>query len=91
MAPHSSTGISVGFPGGSDGKESACSAGDLQCSIPGWGRSHGQGMVSHSSFLAWRISWTEEPGGQQSMGSQRVGHNRVTTHARTQAFQQDWG
>ena len=31
--------------------------------------------ATHSSILAWKISWTEEPGGLQSMGSQRVGHN----------------
>ena len=35
-----------------------------------------KGMATHSSILAWRIPWTEEPGGLQSMGSQRVGHNR---------------
>ena len=35
-------------------------------------------MATHSSILAWRILWTEEPGGLQSMGSQRVRHNRVT-------------
>ena len=35
-------------------------------------------MASYSSILAWRISWTEEPGGQQSRGSQRVRHNWVT-------------
>ena len=34
-----------------------------------------EGMATHSSVLAWRIPWTEEPGGLQSMGSQRVGHN----------------
>ena len=34
-----------------------------------------KGMAGHSSILAWRISWREEPGGLQSMGSQRVGHN----------------
>ena len=34
-----------------------------------------EGMVTHSSILAWRISMTEEPGGLQSMGSQRVGHD----------------
>ena len=34
-----------------------------------------KGTVNHSSILAWRIPWTEEPGGLQSMGSQRVGHN----------------
>ena len=33
-----------------------------------------EGMATHSSILAWRIPWTEEPGGLQSMGSQRVGH-----------------
>ena len=32
-------------------------------------------MATHSSILAWEIPWTEEPGGLQSMGSQRVGHN----------------
>ena len=35
-------------------------------------------MATHSSILAWRIPWIEEPGGLQSMGSQRVGHNWVT-------------
>ena len=34
-----------------------------------------KGMATHSSVLAWRIPWTEEPGGLQSMGLQRVGHN----------------
>ena len=34
-----------------------------------------KGMATHSSILAWRISWTEEPGGLQSMRSQRVGHD----------------
>ena len=34
-----------------------------------------KGMATHSSSLAWRIPWTEEPGGLQSMGSQRVGHD----------------
>ena len=32
-------------------------------------------MTTHSSILAWRIPWMEEPGGLQSTGSQRVGHN----------------
>ena len=56
-----------GFPGGSDSKESARNAGDLG-SIPGSGRSLKKGMATHSSILAWRILWTEEPGGLQSMG-----------------------
>ena len=46
---------SLGFPGGSDGKESAGNVGDLG-SIPGLGRSLEQGMATHSSTLAWRIS-----------------------------------
>ena len=35
-------------------------------------------MATHSSILAWKIPWTEEPGGPQSMGSQRVGHDLAT-------------
>ena len=38
----------------------------------------GKEMATHSSILAWRIPWTEEPGGLQSMGSQRVRHDWVT-------------
>ena len=60
-----------GFPGGSDGKESACNAGDLG-SIPGSGRSPEEGMATHSSILAWRMPWTEEPGGLKFMELQRV-------------------
>ena len=37
-----------------------------------------KGMATHSSIVAWRIPWTEEPGRLQSMESQRVRHNRVT-------------
>ena len=48
------------------GKESACIAGDAG-SIPGSGRSLGEGMATHSSILAWEIPWTEEPGGLLSM------------------------
>ena len=57
------------FPGGSDGKESACSAGDLGSSL-GREDSLEKGMAAHSSILAWRIPWTEEPGGLLSTGSQ---------------------
>ena len=35
-------------------------------------------MATHSSILAWEIPWTEEPGGLQPMGSQKVGHNSAT-------------
>ena len=44
-------------------------------SIPGSGRSPGGGHVTHSSILAWRIPWTEEPDRLQSIGSQGVEHN----------------
>ena len=37
-------------------------------------------MATHFSILAWEIPWTEKPGGLQSMGSQRVGHNYACTH-----------
>ena len=40
----------------------------------GWGDSLEKGMATHSSILAWRIPWTEEPGGLQSMVSKRVRH-----------------
>ena len=92
------------FPGGSDGKASACSVGDLGL-IPGSGRSSGEGngnplwcscpppsprqkgfngtlekeMATHSSTLAWRIPWREDPGRLQSMGLQRVGHDWATS------------
>ena len=60
---------------GSEVKASACNVGDLGL-IPGSGRSPGEGNGNpHSGILAWRILWTEEPGGLQSMGSQRVGHD----------------
>ena len=52
-----SSAVFLGFPGSSDGKESACNAEDLG-SIPGLGRSPGEGhMATHSSIKAWRIPW----------------------------------
>ena len=42
---------------------------------PGWEDPLEKEMATHSSILAWRIPWTEEPGGLQSIGSQRVEHN----------------
>ena len=53
--------VSLGFPGSSEVKASACNAGDLG-SIPGLERSPGKEMAIHSSILAWRISWVEDPG-----------------------------
>ena len=66
-----------GFPGGASVKESAC-----QCRRHkkyGWSLHQEdpleEGMATHSGILAWRIPWTEEPGGLQSMGLQRVRHD----------------
>ena len=71
--------FSQGFPGGSDGKESACNAGDLRL-IPGLGRSPGGG---HGNPLQY--SCLKNPHGQRSLAGQgpwghRVGHNAVTKH-----------
>ena len=71
-----SSGLSTlwGFPGGSDGTECACNAGDPVQSL-GQGDPLEKEMATHSSILAWRSPRTEEPGGPQSMGLQRVGHD----------------
>ena len=61
----------LGFSGGSDDKESACNSGDLRL-ITGLGRSPGEGNGNPLQYSGWRIPWTEEPGGLQSTGSQRV-------------------
>ena len=67
--------------GGPSGKESACSSGD-EGSILGPEDPLEEGLATHSNILAWRILWTEEPGGLQSMGLQRIGQlNRATTEA----------
>ena len=62
------------FPGGPDSKASVYNAGDPD-SVRGSGRSPGEGKATHSSTLAWKMPWTEEPGGLQSMGSQKVRHD----------------
>ena len=48
---------------------------ETQVQSPGWEDPLEEGMETHSSILAWRIPWTEEPDKLQSMGSQRVGHD----------------
>ena len=64
--------VSMGFPDGSVGKESACSAGEClqwtQVQSLRWEGPLEKEMVTHSSILAWKIPWTEEPGGLQSHG-----------------------
>ena len=65
------------FPGGSDGKESTCSVEDSG-SVPGSGRSPVEGNDNPlQPTLAWRVTWTEEPGGLLCMASQRVQHDWV--------------
>ena len=51
---------------------SACNAEDPGSIYLGWEDPREKGMAAHPSILAWRIPWTEEPGGLRSMGSQRV-------------------
>ena len=63
--------MSVSFPGGSDSKASTAVLETWLQSL-GWEDHLEKGMATHSSVLAWRTPWTEEPGGLQSMGSQRV-------------------
>ena len=50
----------------------------------GWEDPPEEEMATHSSILAWKIPWTEEPGGLQSMGSQRVRHSLVTEQQQLQ-------
>ena len=52
----------------------------------GWEDPLEEEMATHSSVLAWKIPWTEEPGGLQSMGSQRFRHNLANEHTSVQAF-----
>ena len=69
------TPVFTAFPGGSDSKESTCNSGDLGLKILGQKDPLEKGMATHCSILPWRIPWTEEPGGLQSTGWQRVRHD----------------
>ena len=64
-----------GFPSGSVITSLPANAGDIgdTGSVPGW-----EEMATRSSILAWRIPWTEEPGGLRSTGLQRAGHDLLT-------------
>ena len=67
------------FPGGASGKKPTCQFRlDIIDAglILGWEDPLEEGMAIHSSILAWRIPWTEEPGRLQSMGLHRVGHHQ---------------
>ena len=65
------TAVFSGFPCGSAGKEFSRTVGDLGSTL-GQEDPLEKGMATHSSILAWRIPWTEEPGRLQSMGSQEL-------------------
>ena len=64
---------------GSDGEESMRGAGVRSL---GGEDPLEEGMATHSSILAWRVPWTEEPSGLQSIGSQRVGYDSTHVHTR---------
>ena len=64
----------MGLPWWLSGKESACNAGDTGL-ILGQEDALEEEMAIHSSILVWRGPWTEEPGGLQSIGSQKAGHD----------------
>ena len=72
----------LNWAGGAVVKNLPANAGDARdlSSNAGSGRSPEQEVETQSSILAWKISWTEEPGGLQSMGLQRVGHDWTHTH-----------
>ena len=67
----------MGFPGGASGKEPTCQYRRCETRVRSLGREDllEKGVAAHSRILAWRIPWTEEPGGLQSMGLHRVRHN----------------
>ena len=75
----------MGVPLGSDGKVSACNAGDLG-SIPGSGQFPGEGNGYPLQYSCLEVPWTEDPGGLQSMGSQRVGNNLAMKQQQQQVF-----
>ena len=71
----------MGFPGGAMVENLPANAGDIrqmQVRSPGWEDPLEKGMATHSSILAWRIPWTEEPGGLQATGSQESDTTEVT-------------
>ena len=64
-----------GIPGGSDSKKNLPAMQETQVPSLGWEDPLEKGMATHSSVLPWRMAWTEEPGGLQSMESSRVRHD----------------
>ena len=74
LPPKKNSVVHVSFSGGFDNKESACSAGDSGL-IPGLERSPGEGNGHPLQYSCLENPWTEEPGGLQSIGSQKVRHD----------------
>ena len=62
--------LADGLPCGPVVKKLTANSGDMSL-IPGLGRAPGEEMATHPNIFAWEIPWTEEPGGPQSMGSQK--------------------
>ena len=69
--------LPLGFSGGKMVKNSSANVGDAReaCSSLDWEDPLESEMTTHSSIISWKNPWTEEPGGLQSMGSQRVKHD----------------
>ena len=67
----------MGFPGGSVVKNLPAmqEKREMQVQSLGWEDPLEESMITHSRIAAWRSPWTEDPGGLQSMGLQRVGHD----------------
>ena len=77
--------MTEGLPRRHSGKESACQCRRCtQVQSLEWEEPLEDEVATHSNILAWKIPWTEEPGGLQSVGSLRVRRDWVRTHARTQ-------
>ena len=70
--------VCLGFPGGAIGKNPPANIGDIRNVVHSLSQKDplDEVMATHFNILAWRIPYTEEPGGLPSIGSQRVGHNR---------------
>ena len=75
----------TGFPGGLDSKASACNARDLD-SIPGSGRSPGEGNSNPLQYSCLENPWTQEHSRLQSMGSRRIRHDWATSHGHGQEY-----
>ena len=76
--------VNIDFPGGTVVRNPPAMQEILEAWVwsLGWEDPLEEEMATHSSIFAWKIPWTEEPGGLQSMGSQSLRHNLVTEHAR---------